>query len=79
MGAYLIDADNQKYVDYISSWGALILGHAHPEVVENVQRAVKDGMTYGAPTELEVELAELRESEMWQAGKTVRSLRPERN
>ncbi len=57
-GAYLIDADDKKYIDYISSWGALILGHAHPQIVEQVEKAIRNGMTYGAPTELEVELAE---------------------
>jgi glutamate-1-semialdehyde 2,1-aminomutase len=57
-GAYLVDTDGQRYVDYVQSWGASILGHAHPKVVEAVQRAAADGTSYGAPTEREVELAE---------------------
>ena len=46
------------YIDYVQSWGASILGHAHPKVVEAVQRAAADGTSYGAPTEREVLLAE---------------------
>jgi glutamate-1-semialdehyde 2,1-aminomutase len=57
-GAYLIDTEGRRYVDYVQSWGASILGHAHPAVVEAVQRAAADGTSYGAPTEREVELAE---------------------
>src|SRR5882762_11856114 len=57
-GAYLIDTEGNRYVDYVQSWGASILGHAHPAVVEAVQRAAADGTSYGAPTEREVELAE---------------------
>ena len=55
---YLVDTDGRRYVDYVQSWGASILGHAHPAVVEAVQRAAADGTSYGAPTEREVELAE---------------------
>jgi len=58
-GAYLWDVDNKTYIDYVGSWGPLILGHAHPEVIETVQAAVKNGLTFGAPTELELEIAEL--------------------
>jgi glutamate-1-semialdehyde 2,1-aminomutase len=57
-GAYLVDTDGRRYVDYVQSWGASILGHAHPKVVEAVQRAAADGTSYGAPTAREVELAE---------------------
>lgn len=57
-GAYFWDANGQKYIDYIGSWGPMILGHGHPAVVEAVQKAVLDGFSYGAPTEREVELAE---------------------
>ena len=57
-GAYLVDTDGQRYVDYVQSWGASILGHAHPKVVEAVQRAAAEGTSYGAPTAREVELAE---------------------
>jgi glutamate-1-semialdehyde 2,1-aminomutase len=58
-GAYLIDTDGRRYVDYVQSWGASILGHAHPAVVEAVQRAAAAGTSYGTPTRAEVELAEL--------------------
>jgi glutamate-1-semialdehyde 2,1-aminomutase len=57
-GAYLVDTDGRRYVDYVQSWGASILGHAHPKVVEAVQRAAAEGTSYGAPTAREVELAE---------------------
>ena len=57
-GAYLVDTDGRRYIDYVQSWGASILGHAHPAVVDAVQRAAAAGTSYGAPTEREVELAE---------------------
>jgi glutamate-1-semialdehyde 2,1-aminomutase len=57
-GAHFWDADGRRYIDYIGSWGPMILGHGHPAVVEAVQRAVLEGFSYGAPTEREVELAE---------------------
>ncbi|GAA4352818.1 glutamate-1-semialdehyde 2,1-aminomutase [Variovorax defluvii] len=57
-GAYFWDAAGQRYIDYIGSWGPMILGHGHPAVVEAVQRAVTDGFSFGAPTEREIELAE---------------------
>ena len=57
-GAYLVDTDGREYVDYVQSWGASILGHAHPAVVEAVQKAAADGTSFGAPTPREVELAE---------------------
>ena len=57
-GAYLIDTDGHRYVDLVQSWGASILGHAHPKVVEAVQRAAAAGTSYGTPTAREVELAE---------------------
>ncbi len=57
-GAYFWDADGQRYIDYIGSWGPMILGHGHPAVVEAVQKAVVEGFSFGAPTEREVELAE---------------------
>jgi glutamate-1-semialdehyde 2,1-aminomutase len=56
-GAYLWDADGNEYVDYVCSWGALILGHAHPEVVAAIGDQARRGTSYGMPTELEVELA----------------------
>ena len=57
-GAYLFDAQGQRYIDYIGSWGPMILGHGHPAVVAAVQEAIGEGFSYGAPTEREVELAE---------------------
>lgn len=58
-GAYIVDADGNEYIDYVLSWGALPLGHAHPAVVEAVARQAARGTSFGAPTELETELAEL--------------------
>ncbi|MDO8774362.1 MAG: glutamate-1-semialdehyde 2,1-aminomutase [Burkholderiaceae bacterium] len=57
-GAYFWDANGQRYIDYIGSWGPMILGHGHPAVLEAVQKAALDGFSFGAPTEREVELAE---------------------
>src|SRR5690625_3213114 len=57
-GAYLIDVDERRYVDYVLSWGPLAMGHAHPDVVAVVQEAVANGMSFGAPTEIEVRMAE---------------------
>ncbi|MFT3813843.1 MAG: glutamate-1-semialdehyde 2,1-aminomutase [Acidovorax sp.] len=57
-GAYFWDANGQRFIDYIGSWGPMILGHGHPAVVEAVQKAALDGLSFGAPTEREVELAE---------------------
>ena len=57
-GAYFWDADGKRYIDYIGSWGPMILGHGHPGVIEAVQLAMQDGFSFGAPTEREVELAE---------------------
>lgn len=57
-GAYFWDANGQRYIDYIGSWGPMILGHGHPAVLEAVQQAARDGLSFGAPTEREVELAE---------------------
>jgi glutamate-1-semialdehyde 2,1-aminomutase len=57
-GAHMWDAEGRRYVDYIGSWGPMILGHGHPAVLEAVQRAASDGLSFGAPTEREIELAE---------------------
>ncbi len=57
-GARLWDADGNEYIDYVGSWGPMILGHAHPDVVRAVSEAAKNGTSYGAPTELEVRFAE---------------------
>ena len=57
-GAYLIDADNRRYVDYVGSWGPMIAGHAHPDVVRAVQDAAARGLGFGAPTAIETEMAD---------------------
>ena len=57
-GAYLWDVEGRRYIDYIGSWGPMILGHGHPAVLDAVVRAARDGLSFGAPTEAEVELAE---------------------
>ena len=57
-GSSIVDTDGHEYIDYVQSWGASILGHAHPKVVEAVQHAAADGTSYGVPTPREVELAE---------------------
>jgi len=58
-GAQVWDADGRAYIDYVGSWGPLVLGHAHPDVVKAVQQAADRGLSFGAPTEQEVEMAEL--------------------
>jgi glutamate-1-semialdehyde 2,1-aminomutase len=58
-GPYLFDLDGNRYLDYVGSWGPLILGHAHPRVVTAVEEALRRGASFGAPTELETQLAEL--------------------
>jgi glutamate-1-semialdehyde 2,1-aminomutase len=58
-GARIVDEDGREYVDYVGSWGPLILGHAHPEVLEAVREAAARGLSFGAPTRLELEMAEL--------------------
>jgi glutamate-1-semialdehyde 2,1-aminomutase len=57
-GARIWDADGRAYVDYVGSWGPLVLGHAHPDVVRAVRKAALNGLSFGAPTEMEVEMAE---------------------
>src|SRR6476620_5145001 len=61
-GAYLYDADGNRYIDYINSWGPMILGHAFEPVVEAIQKIAEDSTSFGAPTELEIEMAELIKS-----------------
>ena len=56
-GAYLVDVDGKSYVDYVCSWGPLIAGHAHPDVMKAVKKTMSRGFSFGAPTELEVKLA----------------------
>jgi glutamate-1-semialdehyde 2,1-aminomutase len=58
-GPLLFDVDGKQYIDYVASWGPMILGHNHPQVIEAVQRAMERGLGFGAPTEIEVEMAEL--------------------
>jgi glutamate-1-semialdehyde 2,1-aminomutase len=58
-GAYLWDADGKRYIDYVGSWGPMLAGHGHPAVVEAVQEAASRALSFGAPTEAEIELAEL--------------------
>jgi glutamate-1-semialdehyde 2,1-aminomutase len=57
-GAHLWDADGKRYIDYVGSWGPMVLGHTHPQVVEAVQAAASKALSFGAPTEAEIELAE---------------------
>ncbi len=58
-GAVIVDADGNRYIDYIGSWGPMILGHNHPEVVKAISRVLGRGTSFGAPTDLEIELAEM--------------------
>jgi len=57
-GAYLYDTEGRKYIDYVGSWGPMILGHAHPDVVRSVQKASANGLSFGAPTEIETQMAD---------------------
>lgn len=57
-GAYMVDTEGREYIDYIGSWGPLIAGHAHPKVMAEVTRTLQDGFGFGAPTEIEITLAE---------------------
>jgi len=57
-GAYIWDTDNKRYIDYVGSWGPMILGHAHPEVIKAVKDTAEKGLSFGAPTAIETEMAE---------------------
>jgi glutamate-1-semialdehyde 2,1-aminomutase len=57
-GSKIYDVEEKEYIDYVLSWGPMILGHAHPEVVAAIQKAAERGTSYGAPTELEIDMAE---------------------
>ncbi|CAG0878742.1 unnamed protein product [Cyprideis torosa] len=57
-GAYIFDTDNKAYIDYVGSWGPMITGHAHPEVIKVVQEAAENGLSFGAPTEVETRMAD---------------------
>src|SRR4030065_523006 len=59
LGAYLWDEDGKKYIDYVGSWGPMILGHAHPKVLAAVKETMEHGLGFGAPTRIEVEMGEL--------------------
>ena len=58
-GAYVYDADDKSYIDYVGSWGPMILGHAHPKVIKAVQQTAENGLSFGAPTEIETTMANL--------------------
>ncbi|MFK7732363.1 MAG: glutamate-1-semialdehyde 2,1-aminomutase [Pseudomonadales bacterium] len=58
-GAYIIDADGKRYIDYVGSWGPMIAGHSHPDIVSAIQQQLAKGISFGAPTELETEMADL--------------------
>jgi len=58
-GAYVVDEDDKRYVDYVGSWGPMILGHGHPQVLDAVRQQLEHGLSYGAPTALETEMADL--------------------
>ena len=57
-GAYIVDTDNKQYIDYVGSWGPMVLGHSHPDVVKAVQQAAEKGLSFGAPTVIETTMAE---------------------
>ena len=56
-GAYVFDSDGKQYIDYVGSWGPMVLGHAHPDVIKAVQETAENGLSFGAPTELETHMA----------------------
>ena len=58
-GAYVTDEDDKRYVDYVGSWGPMILGHSHPDVLDAVRKQLEHGLSYGAPTAMETEMADL--------------------
>lgn len=57
-GSYVYDEDDNQYIDYVGSWGPMIVGHAHPDVLKSVQETMKNGLSFGAPTELETQMAD---------------------
>ncbi|QPK62402.1 glutamate-1-semialdehyde 2,1-aminomutase [Methylomonas sp. LL1] len=57
-GAYVYDSENKRYIDYVGSWGPMILGHAHPDVIEAVKQSAEKGLSFGAPTEIETRMAQ---------------------
>ena len=59
LGSHIIDEDSNNYIDYVGSWGPMILGHCHPAVVNAVKQCMENGSSFGAPTELEITLAQM--------------------
>lgn len=57
-GAYIVDADDREYIDYVGSWGPMIVGHANPKIIKAVEKALENGLSFGAPTGIEIQLAE---------------------
>ena len=57
-GAYVFDTEGRRYIDYVGSWGPMLAGHSHPRILEAVLKTAADGLSFGAPTELETRLAE---------------------
>ena len=74
-GAHVIDLDGHRYIDYIGSWGPMILGHAHPDVLQAIGDAASRGTSFGAPTEAETRLAELIIAAVPSIEKSVWSIR----
>ena len=58
-GAYIVDTNNKQYIDYVGSWGPMVLGHTHPDVVKAVKDAAEKGLSFGAPTLIETRMAEM--------------------
>ena len=58
-GCFLFDADNNQYIDYVGSWGPMILGHRHPHVLNAIKEVLERGTSFGAPTDLEIQLAQM--------------------
>ena len=59
LGSKIYDVDGKEYIDYVGSWGPMIVGHRHPQVIEALQKALTKGLSYGAPTEAEIDLARM--------------------
>ena len=57
-GSYVYDEDDNQYIDYVGSWGPMIVGHAHPDVLKSVHETMENGLSFGAPTELETQMAD---------------------
>ena len=57
LGPHLYDSENKKYIDYVGSWGPMILGHSHPEVIAAIGKSIKNGLSFGTPTEIETQIA----------------------